>query len=43
LPLYYSAEGWIVSMWWFAPPQAAQQPAQQAVEQAVAQAAQASH
>jgi microcin C transport system substrate-binding protein len=24
LPLYYSAEGWITSMWWFAPPPSAQ-------------------
>ncbi|CAB3747688.1 extracellular solute-binding protein [Paraburkholderia humisilvae] len=30
LPLYYSAEGWIVSMWWFAPPPSAQQPGAQA-------------
>jgi microcin C transport system substrate-binding protein len=21
LPLYYTAEGWITSMWWFATPQ----------------------
>ncbi|MFC0572336.1 extracellular solute-binding protein [Paraburkholderia solisilvae] len=38
LPLYYSAEGWIVSMWWFAPPQTAQ-PANQPAAQPVAQTA----
>ncbi|MFM0627681.1 extracellular solute-binding protein [Paraburkholderia xenovorans] len=26
LPLYYSAEGWITSMWWFAQPQSQSQP-----------------
>src|SRR6201991_5060110 len=35
LPLYYGAEGWIVSMWWFAPPQSAQSESQaQAQKQA---------